>query len=356
MPFYDSSMRRRSGNTAVQVALGLTVLLSVTAVVIDIGRGRVFKHQLRNAAEAAAHAGAAQLDGTTEGMDAARAMAVSVAAENLAAGSPVVLDPNTANDPAGDVVLGYWEDEVFVPSTAPAVVTTVQVVANRPTVDTILAGVAMDEPTMAVGDFAIAQAGGPASAACPFPIALPDCEFTAGAAGFCGMELALSSARIDNGAWARTGTTQANASYIRDSLDPAVCASASGLDDVVTLNNGQVNSAFRELGDAVNLYGSPWISEEYGGTQPAQSAGSIVSPYGEKTLVGQIVIFEDSDNCTNTQFAGTHPIVGYATIVIYDVVNQGSTKDIKARVLCAMSDGAGGGGYYGTTVPPNFVR
>lgn len=345
---------RRTGSVAIQVALGLTVLLGFAAIAVDIGLARHHKQQFQLASEAAAHAAAAKLDGTPEGLVAARDTALAVAAENFVAGTPVVLDRNDANDPAGDVVLGYWEDGAFVPSTTPMDTNTVRVVARRDSMSTLFAWVAFEEQSIAVGDYSIAQGGGPSSADCPFPLAIPDCEFTPGPSGFCGAELLLNSARIDNGAWSRVGTTQANASYIRASMDPAICANASGVDDMVTLNNGQVNSAFKEMGDAVNTYGGPWNTEW--GTLPAQSSGSIVSPYGAKSLVGQIVIYEDPDNCTNTQFAGTHPIVGYATIVIYDVVNSGSDKQIKARTLCDLTDGKGGGGFFGTLVPPNFVR
>ncbi len=332
----------------------MTVLLGAAAVVIDFGRGRVLKQQLRNASEAAAHAGAAQLDGTTEGLDAARTMAVSVAASNLVGTDPVVLDPNTTNDPAGDIVLGYWEDEVFYPSTDPSITTTVQVVSQKPDVATYFAGVALEEPTMDIGDFAIAQGGGPGASDCPFPLAIPDCELTA-LPDICDGELLLTSARVDNGAWARPGSTQANANFIRDSLDPSVCAAASGLSDILTLNNGQVNSAFPEMGDAVNDYGVAWDTSLYG-TLPPQSTGSVVSPYG-KALIGQIMVFDDPDDCVDTTFTGVHEVVGFATLIIYDVINQGSNKQIKAKTYCTMNPGGvGGGGFFGTLVPPNIVR
>lgn len=346
--------RQRNGNVAVQIALGMVVLLGVAAIVIDLGRGRVMKHQARNAAEAAAHAGAAKLDGTVEGIAAARTAAASFAALNKVGGVSLTLDENTGNDSAGDIVTGYWEDDAFVPSTVPAETTSVKVVARRPDVGTFFAGYAFGQPTIDIGDFAIAQGGGSASAACPLPIALPDCELTNLPGSICDTDLILSSDRLDNGAWGRIGGTQANASYIRDSLDPSLCAAQSTLDDVVTLNNGQVNSAVRRLGDAVNAYGVDWDSAAWG-AQPAQAAGSIVSPYG-KALVGQIMVFEDAANCTNTKFTGTQPIVGFATIVIYDVTNQGSNKSIKAKTLCEITDGQGGGGFFGTVVPPNFVR
>jgi Flp pilus assembly protein TadG len=347
-------MRTRSGNIAIQIALSMTVLLGVTAVVIDIGRGRVVKQQLKNASEAAAHAGAAQLDGTVEGIEAAREAAVAIAAENLAAGVSVTLDANDGNSPTGDIVVGYWEDGAFVPSTTPADATTVQVVSLRPDTATYFAGVAFDTPTVDIGDFAIAQAGGPSAAGCPLPIALPDCQLTNETGFICGADILLSNDRLDNGAWARIGGTQANASYIRASLDPTKCAAASDLGDLTTLNNGAVNSALAELGKAVNTYGVAWDTAAWGAI-PAKSAGSVVNPYG-KALVGQIMVFDDPNNCNGTKFTGTQSLVGYATIIVYDVANSGSNKRIKAKTLCTITDGAGGGGFFGTTVPPNFVE
>ncbi|MFN7145423.1 MAG: pilus assembly protein TadG-related protein [Myxococcota bacterium] len=344
---------RRTGSVAIQVALGLTVLLGFAAIAVDIGLARHHKHQFELASEAAAHAAAAKLDGTADGLVAARDTALAVAAENLVAGTPVVLDRNDANDPAGDVVLGYWEDGAFVPSTTPMETNSVRVVARRAAMNTLFAWTAFETSTIAVGDYSIAQGGGPAADDCPFPLAIPDCELL-NSGDICSGDLVLNNARVDNGAWSRTGYTQANANYIRDALNPSICAGASGIDDVVTLNNGQVTTAFQEMAKAVNTYGVPWNVEEHG-TLPAQDPKSRVSPYG-KALLGQIVVFDDPDNCVNTQYAGTHPIVGYATIIIYDVVNDGTNKEIKAKKTCYLTDGKGGGGFFGTLVPPNFVR
>ena len=55
--------RREKGAVAIQVALFFTALLAVAAMAIDIGRWVVVRHELQNAADAAALAGAHVLPG-----------------------------------------------------------------------------------------------------------------------------------------------------------------------------------------------------------------------------------------------------------------------------------------------------
>ncbi len=336
------------------MALTLVVLMGFAALAIDVSMARVSKQQLANAAEAGSHAGAAQLDGTVEGMSAARAMAVSVAGENRAQGAVVTIDENTSNDPAGDVVLGFWNGTAITASSDPALVTTVQVRTEKTDLLTTFARVAFDADSMSASDFAIAQAGGPGESNCPMPISLADCEVEA-VADTCNLDIVLTADRIDNGAWARKGSTQANASYIRDALDSSICAGASQTGENVTLNNGAVTSGLKELADAVSSSPLMWDSATMG-PQPAQLPGSSVTAYGH-VFYGQVMVFEDAGNCTNLKYNGTKPILGYATAVVYDIISSGSGKTIKMRIGCDEEPGAAGGGaYFGTTVTPKFVR
>src|SRR5207249_3527906 len=89
------------------------------ALAIDIGVIALARCELQRAADAAALAAAdelldrQELTGAPDQRDeeaAARARAVQVAGANSAGGTALALDPNAANDPQGDVVVGYVAD------------------------------------------------------------------------------------------------------------------------------------------------------------------------------------------------------------------------------------------------------
>ena len=107
--------RGTRGSTVVFVAVVLVALLGVLAFVVDLGYAWVIRVQLRNAADAGAHAAVAELDGTAEGVAAARTVAISWAALNAAGGAPVAVDRD-------DVRFGAWDPErgVFVPRSTPS--------------------------------------------------------------------------------------------------------------------------------------------------------------------------------------------------------------------------------------------
>ena len=112
---------RRRGATLVLTAVMMTALLGFVALAVDTMVLAVARHQLGIAADAGALAGAAALAderriapaaplGTI--MAAAHDRAQQFARENPVLGQPPVLLANAANDPQGDVVLGYIADPV----------------------------------------------------------------------------------------------------------------------------------------------------------------------------------------------------------------------------------------------------
>lgn len=105
------------GIAVVYIALILVALLAITGLAIDIGYMYVVKTQLQNAADAAALAGAARLDGSRfTNQSGARLEAQRVAAKNYAAREIVSIDTNINNISKdnnstydGDIILGYWD-------------------------------------------------------------------------------------------------------------------------------------------------------------------------------------------------------------------------------------------------------
>lgn len=108
-----SALRNRRGGVLVLGALVLVVAFAFVAFSIDVGYISLAKNQLQNAADAAALAGALELD---EGAATVPAAAAAVAAENVAGGVAVEVRDS-------DVEIGLWDEDaaLFVPLTGAAV-------------------------------------------------------------------------------------------------------------------------------------------------------------------------------------------------------------------------------------------
>lgn len=125
------TLKNRRGIAIVYIALGLIALVGFAALTIDVGYFYVVKSQLQNAADAAALAGAAKLNGRGPFDNyTARYYAQSFAATNTASNTPVSIDLNASNDINGDIVLGCWTGGENIDTTC-AIPSAVKVVARR---------------------------------------------------------------------------------------------------------------------------------------------------------------------------------------------------------------------------------
>ena len=141
------SIKGDRGQTLILLALAIIVLFGFAALAIDVGHLYHVKDQLQVAADAAALAGAAELDGTNGTAQAdARTAAQKIAAKNFAdvadvavaafppnspgaaAGQPVpvALKPAQAD---GDIVVGFWDGTTFTAGGTP--VNAIKVLARR---------------------------------------------------------------------------------------------------------------------------------------------------------------------------------------------------------------------------------
>lgn len=342
--------RSRRGNIVVYALFVLAVIFGIAALVIDMGLVRSAQMHVQNAADAAAHGAAARLDGTSTGMANAQATALELVERNPTGVSPL---PDGVN-PDTVVRLGRWQNGAFVEDTTnPATVTAAQVDLARMDLKPWFSAIAFGTDHLAAAAVATAVAGGPGEVRCVLPIAVPDCELPGGA-GTCGYDVILNADGNDTGGWALLGSSRPNASTIRSYLDGCIDASLS---NVVTLNNGTVNSALNRLADVVNRQTTYWDTATLG-TQPARMARSGINPYG-KVLEGEIIVFDDPANCTGTKYNGTSlPLAGFASVVIYDVATSGpvNARAVRMRISCDYDDELGGGGFFGTTVPPTLVQ
>lgn len=124
--------RVRRGIAFVWAAVFLAVLIGIAGLSLDWGKMAFNVHQLHNAADAAALAGAqfVKFD-----HDAARRQARAIAAQNSTDRVSVFLRDNPSNDPSLDVVVGYWvrQTRTFTPfdPANPTPTNAVKVVAPR---------------------------------------------------------------------------------------------------------------------------------------------------------------------------------------------------------------------------------
>jgi hypothetical protein len=337
----------RRGGVALIVAGLLTLTVIALAFVIDLAYAWVVRAQLQNAADAAAHAAVAELDGTTTGLAEARAAAVSWAAENRAAGHDVALDPTH------DVALGYWEDgRGFVESSDALYVDTVRVEAHGEAPG-FFAPIAFGVDSFDATARTTVQGGGVGDVGCYLPLAVPSCLVAASPGGICDVTLTFKPMSDKNVAWARVdGSARPNAAWIRDQLNECTDAGAS-VGEVMQLDNGTVNSALMEVRDRIEDSSRQWAPRW--GSVPGQLSGSAVAgdKYG-RVISGPVPVFE-SESCAGGPYVGGASVIGFAQIVVYDV-QLAPEATISARILCDEEVGAVPGGIAGTgySVAPRF--
>src|SRR5512139_2775814 len=103
-----SSLHRQSGAVAIMTAFALVLLIAMIGLVVDLGYLYTRKTELQNAADAAALAGARELNGTAAGVTAAVAQAIALANANSSDldATPVVI--TNANIELGPDPGGPW--------------------------------------------------------------------------------------------------------------------------------------------------------------------------------------------------------------------------------------------------------
>jgi Flp pilus assembly protein TadG len=166
-----ASRGRQRGNVAVLFALLLTVLVGTAALVVDLGNGWKVDAELQNASDSAALAGVLDLNGTAAQFPFAIADAVAEANRNNANMKPV-------NVPVANVTLGNWAfpNGGFTPFLAQPAnqINAVRVISPTLAVKTFFAPL-LGTSSENVQARAIAVGGGPATAQCGFPLAVPSC-------------------------------------------------------------------------------------------------------------------------------------------------------------------------------------
>jgi Flp pilus assembly protein TadG len=338
---------RERGVTAVVVAIVLTVIAGFAALVINVGHMMAIRGQLQGATDSAALAAAVELDGSAEGLTAARAAAVDYAARHATdRGMAVVVRSGE------DVIFGEWHfaARTFEPlaGATPAElarINAVRVLAGREEARgsamdvTFGGGPVLEQKTADVRAESIAVLGGPSEGECGIPIAFADCLIQPGGEGTplkCDEPLTFHSDGADGIGWTNlTQDPSVNTDLIRNMLlaaanlgDPAYaewCHKVSLGDPIAVSNGAQVNAVIEQLRALIGtrLY-----------------APIVKLPAGDESCGDKF----------NAHAAGA-PVGGFASFTILQV-NGGQQKSIVFKLDCEKVDAPpkteGGGPNYGT--------
>ncbi|MGC4122022.1 MAG: pilus assembly protein TadG-related protein [Myxococcales bacterium] len=318
-----------SGGSAVTVAIALLALGGFMALVLNIGHLMAVRGQLQNACDAAALAGAQELDGTPQGLSRARALAVDFASRHdTDRGIEVAIDPAT------DVVLGTWRasDSSFTPLSesapnAPRLINALQVQAGREAdrgnplsvyFPVFLGG----RSETSVSASAIAARGAPCDG-CSIPLVFADClVLRADGSVNCGETLVFRSDTTDNVGFSllQDGVRTVSTSGIINVLH-GTCTGVDVGDDIGVGNGNQLNN------NVVKAF------EDYRALHGSHVTVPIVSP----------------PNGCPAKFNGLLPVVGFASFTITAVTGP-PNQSISIRLDCekAIPSRVVGCGFFGT--------
>jgi hypothetical protein len=341
---------RRRGNAAITV-ISMTVLLGFGALAVDIGMVQVANAQLQAAVDAGALGGAGYLDRSPLGMVTAREKAVEIANMNVVPGGwELTLE---------DVQVGKYIAGTFIEvspaeyeTVDPTLVNAIRVDSVVSDLQAIFGNAAFQQSSLSTSAYSLSfreLADGPAGAMdCLLPFAIPDCEFYDWQGGGMEtnpspMEFRMGNANVDNIGWGSPFATP-NGSSIEDALDGTGCHDGTmvEIEEELYLNNGQVNSATKYLGDLLNgtgnvaptnwpidmIGGMPLRGGDFANPATGKGASDVSQANWGNVLQGPVALIE-ADNCNqNFQFNGTAEITGFAYAYVYDVKSKGNPKNL----------------------------
>ena len=335
------------GATVVLVAICMGIFLGFVALAVDVGYMMVARAELQRTADAAALAGARQLGVLYEGMDyeaqqiydasadedLIKTAATSVASQNKAAGSNVVIDPD-------DVTIGRWDQTNSPPFTNETLVAdAVQVVARR------------DSSALSTGPISTFFAR-------VLGINTINVSATATAA------LTSLSSVEEGGLPVPVGISQfffSNPEYCHDNItfypsnSPESCAGWHIYDrtEYNNANDYALRTTITQLDEGTYQSSELGVGTQFqftGGTMSTQTFAAMQTLYDHnKDVNGEwevtVPVYE-SDDCGNPH--GTITIVGFARVIITGVLSS-PDHTVLGRVECNyVETGRGGGGNFGT--------
>lgn len=329
------------GAVAIVAALVLMVLGGLAALAINTGHVMSVRNQAQNAVDAAALAGAAELDGTPGKFPTARTFAQQFGELHATDRMQVRLDLNIGNDAAGDIVLGLWDlgepnkAVAFTPYDglgSPRAVNAVHVrygrTPERGNALPVFLSTFLSQQEAGVSAEAVAVGGGPCEG-CMVPLVFADCLIVRPDGNLdCGAVLRFSSATVDNIGF----------SNLQDNVRPV---NPPGIVDI--LNGDCAHAGFNDrigVGNGNNMTG-----------RVIEALLDHLDRNGPKVIAPVI----SPGSCPDPQFNRLQPVVGMATFTITDVRGppEQYDREIDIRLECNevyVDRGRTGCQNFGTTV------
>jgi Flp pilus assembly protein TadG len=330
--------------SAVLLALGFMIfLLAMGGIAIDVAYQMTATGELQRSMEAAALAGAGKLGFNNTAFPGARTAAIQYAGLNPyhnAFGNLINLNPNPANAPNGDIVLGVWNGGSFTPSLDGTIVNAVQC-QWATTVQTSFLRV-LGFQTLPVSAQAIAIANPPRNpppTGCMFPIGLSSCFFGGNTSLGCGATVTFisssdqSAVGANSSAWVSmlptcgtSGGGPCANNVNAPSTAAAIDAAASGQCPASTLQAGtsEVESNNGMTASVYNNHLIPKFIEKYnasGALTVYQSDGTTVSYQGKGWEVW-VPVVQTLGGCPPGAINGSLQVVGFTRFVIAQVRNN----------------------------------
>ncbi len=333
--------RDESGGVAVLMTMMLTAMLSLAALVVDLGHLTTVKSEIRKAAEAGAYAGARAL-GLPQGItdwnwDNAKATAVATVQQNFADRLSLGDFTNT------NVQVGFWDmtwdqrtAHDLLPTSTPAAIG--KVAAVKVTVVKQQGGTGSSAPvaayfasimgidSMAAQSSAVAMISPPTRIPYPdaFPFALPHTWVANHWKDTATFQVAANQHIDSGGQWTSFKSTDNSASYIDNLLMGTVTGDSIGVGDSIYIQNGERASIYNVAQNQV----------------------------GDIRYIPVV-----TDTFVNGAFT---TVVAYVPFEITYVHGSGNTPYVEGRFRPGWVDpkasGAGGTPYFGGALPPKLVQ
>jgi Flp pilus assembly protein TadG len=293
--------RRERGNIGTWAVLSFVAVAGFMALSIHAGRSYSNRVELQNAADAAALAAAAQLDGTQAGIDAATEAAAQFGAAHLTENVAVGIT-------AADLTFGNWDraTQTFTEVTGRGAadlrsIIAVQVRDARLTLPVGFGAFLGGGMTTSVRSSAVAVGGGPCDDHCAFPGAFADCMLVNpdGSLNCDERFYVLNSDWQDNlGLTSLDPAQPANVPSVRAALN--ACVESSADTPVPVMNGNPIQPVFRH---------SPSFPMEV--VAPVVHAENCFSPHYQKCTSS-----DPTALCPNPRFNHDMTIVGYISIIV----------------------------------------
>lgn len=368
-------VRRQKGTVAIQVALMLVLLIGAAAFALDVARWVIVRHQLQNAADAAALAGVKQLPGQL--VAAASTTLWASAAPAASAAAAQYASANSANNQAASaqsVMVGYWDvnranvatnalplvQTIASPTSKPAVMVTtgLQGGASLPLMLGSLLGVSsLNASATAV---AVISAPGAALPGALFPMVLNQCiyqnsTYWSNGKPVSGMPLQMGVGGLTTIA----GTTCASAAGQWTTLNDTACGSINSVPAIQCLMQNGNSGPLTTTSNAQTPCVQQPVSCTY--VQPGTKAELYDSSnYPTLPIVVTVPVVADGATALN---GSSTPILGFASFSIDAVYKAGTSSPCAKCIVGHLVSGVAGsttaGGttssYYGAVTPPSLA-